>query len=396
MASDLSQTSHTAYRPTAGPLPLYEADWLQGVLVVEVTIGVSSPLTSRVLADLGARVIKVESRAKLDVNRARLQRRDNPGVPVEESFSLLHEANAGKESITLNLKEPDGQALLLRLLEDADVFVQNFAPGWLERLGLSIDGLLDANPGLVVLSAAGYGQKGPLRAQRAYAPVMTALAGVEGLVGYEDGEVVGTMASALADMNASYVGAFLVLSALHDRQSTGLGQHIDLSQTEASATLVGEAMVDWQVTGEVPGAQGNTNAGETPWHLFQFEGQDNWVAVTGVDSSQVDGLTARASETTAAEFVDACRGHGLECHRVAASGAHGTAEGEPLRLAQRVIHPMIGEMEITTLPWQLDGSLVAISAAAPLLGQHTAAVARQDLGLSDEQIEDYTSRGVFR
>lgn len=346
------------------PVRAEPQDWLTGYRVVEVTIGVSSPLTSRALADLGADVIKVESRAKLDVNRARLPRRQQEGVPPEESFGLLHEANAGKRSMTLNLKTAEGRELLMRLLGTADVFVQNFAPGWMERLGMSIEQIQTDLPGLVILSAAGYGQQGPLRTQRAYAPVMTSLAGVEGVIGYEDGEVVGTMASALADMNASYVGAVLVQAALVNRRRTGRGRHIDLSQTEASALLSGEAVMDWHLSGTVPGPRGNSRAGDSPWHLEQH-GRDAWTATVGEVS-----------------------------HPVVVDAEDVLVGAERARLVQDVSHPYIDDLTVTTLPWQLDGTVAEIASAAPLLGGDTAEVLRE-LGCTDEQIADLHEREVL-
>src|ERR1700761_395254 len=134
-------------------------DWLSGLRVLEVTTGVAAPLVGRILGELGADVTKLESRAKIDVNRARVPRPDDPeGFPASEAFQLLHEANAGKRSVTLNLKEAAGKELFLDLLRDFDVFIENFAPGWLDRLGLSPEGILAAAPQLIVLSASGYGQ----------------------------------------------------------------------------------------------------------------------------------------------------------------------------------------------------------------------------------------------
>src|ERR1700722_397746 len=188
--------------PSTAGSPVAAIDWLSGVRVLEVATGGSAPLIGRVLGEPGADVTKLESRAKLDVNRTRVPRPDDPeGFPASEAFQLLHEANAGKRSVTLNLKEPAGKELFLDLLRDVDVFIENFAPGWLDRLGLSPEGILAAAPQLIVLSASGYGQTGPLRAQRAYAPVMTSLAGIEGLIGYGPGDVTGASSLALADLN---------------------------------------------------------------------------------------------------------------------------------------------------------------------------------------------------
>ncbi|MFC3242145.1 CoA transferase [Gordonia humi] len=274
-----------------GP-PLTDIEWLDGVNVVEVTTAVSAPLVGRVLAELGAEVVKVESRAKPDVNRARLPRPTDPeGFPADEAFQLLHEASSSKRSVTLNLKTEAGRGLFLDLLGDADVFIENFVPGWLDRLGLTVADLRARFPRLVILSASGYGQTGPLRTQRSYAPVMSALAGVEGLIGYDDGDVLGCSALALADLNCSFYGVALVSAALRGREDTGQGCHIDLSQIEAASTLAGEAFAEYGVTGTPPGPRGNADPDGRPWTLIRDPGDrdgSGWIAAAGA----TDGLGA--------------------------------------------------------------------------------------------------------
>ncbi|MDQ0616663.1 CaiB/BaiF CoA transferase family protein [Arthrobacter globiformis] len=376
--------------------PIQPMDWLSGIRVVEVTIGVSSPLNARILADLGAEVIRVESKAKPDVNRTRLKRKSEASdVPSEETFGLLHEANAGKKSITLNLKTEEGPRLLMKLLGTADVFVQNFVPGWLERLGLSIEEIRATYPRLIVLSASCYGQEGPYRDQRAYAPVMTSLAGVEGLIGYEDGAVQGTMASALADMNASFVGGFGILSALWEREHTGRGRHLDLSQTEAAAILTGEATVEWQSTGRVPGPCGNSGMSPGPWHMIKC-GPDNWVGVTGLLPEELDAVTRAADSLGSEELHQWCLDRGIEAAVVAPSGgAQQPVLGESSRLAQTVSHPLIGPMLVSSLPWQLDGSIARLSGGSPLLGEHTREVLAGTLGIADDEIDRLAANGVL-
>jgi crotonobetainyl-CoA:carnitine CoA-transferase CaiB-like acyl-CoA transferase len=384
-------------------------DWFSGIRVLECTIGVSTPLTGRVLSDLGADVVRLESRAKPDVNRTRLTRRtDLSGVPAEESFGLLHEANAGKRSATIDLKTDGGRELFCSLVDRADVLIQNFVPGWLERLGLSVAVLRERNPRLIVFSAACSGQDGPGSRQRAYAPVMTALAGVEGLIGYEDGAVLGTMSSALADLNAAYVGAYAVLSALLRQRRSGQGVHLDLSQTESAGQLVGEALVEWQLTGVVPGPQGNAGMAPAPWHLVPCEeSATGWIGVAsaanadgtgalGEDELTVIGTLAAGGGPAAAAY---CREHGYEYCAVAPSppglfsGSTGTGDG---RLAQLVKHPYIGALAVTALPWRFDGVQPALSGASPLLGEDTADVLAGFLGLDAAAIERFEAEGALQ
>jgi benzylsuccinate CoA-transferase BbsF subunit len=353
-------------------------DWLKGTKVLEVTTGVAAPLVGRILGELGADVTKLESRAKLDVNRMRLPRPSDPeGFPASESFQLLHEANAGKKSVTLNLKEPDGKALFLELLKETDVFIENFAPGWLDRLGIPPATILELAPRLVMLSASGYGQTGPLRSQRAYAPVMTSLAGVEGLIGYEDGDIMGASAIALADLNCSFHGVFLVLAALHGRRGTGLGQHIDLSQTEACVSLIGEAFVEMQLGLRQPAPYGNAGADGERWALIRAgDDDDRWVAA-GTDRQQTGAgalteLAGRPERPAPAELLQVLARHGFESAPVLTPDNVATDDKFDRRgFLQRVQHPleMIGELTITSVPWHLDGAVPEVTAAAPCLGQ---------------------------
>ena len=379
-------------------------NWLSGLRVLEVTTGVAAPLIGRILGELGADVIKLESRAKLDVNRTRVPRPDDPeGFPASEAFQLLHEANAGKRSITLNLKEAAGKELFLELLRDVDVFIENFAPGWLERLGLSPDAILAAAPQLIMLSASGYGQTGPLRTQRAYAPVMTSLAGIEGLVGYGPDDVTGASSLALADLNCSFYGVFLITAALRGRQVTGRGQYLDLSQTEAAACLIGEAFVEQQLGLRVPAPQGNTSTDGEHWTLLAAAGDDRWVAA-GTDRddrtvSQLPELTGqpgRPGRPSAADLLRVLADHGFEAAPVLTPDEVATDElFQRQALLQRVTHPLeaIGELTITSVPWHLDGIVPRIAGPAPCLGSDTDDFFRRRL--SAEAFTTYAEDKVF-
>ncbi|ODU07018.1 MAG: hypothetical protein ABS81_02690 [Pseudonocardia sp. SCN 72-86] len=372
------------------PDPLVEVGWLAGTTVLEVTTGVAGPLVGRILGELGADVVKVESRGKPDVNRARVARPGDPaGFPAHEAFQLLHEANAGKRSITIDLKTEEGRELFDRLLGAADVFVENFAPGWLDRLGMPIRVLRERHPSLVVLSASGYGQTGPMRSQRAYAPVMTALAGVEGLIGYGDDDVTGAMALALADLNCSYYGACLVMAALAGRAATGLGQHIDLSQTEAAAALVGEAFVEQQL-GTAPGPRGNTGPNGESWHVVST-GADEWVAVAGSPyrPPSVAGGRPAAADRLGRDGTEAAA---VLTPAEVASSADLWTRG----LFQTVPHPLLEEVTVTGLPWHVDGAAIRVRAAAPQLGAHTSEVLEERLGLTPAEISSLDRAGVLR
>lgn len=369
-----------------------EVGWLKGLRVVEVTTAVSAPLISRVLSEMGAEVIKVESRAKIDVNRARVPRPTDPeGFPAHEAFQLLHEANAGKRSVTLNLKTDEGKQLFLDLLGDADVFIENFVPGWLDRLGLSIEMLREHNPRLIILSASGYGQTGPMRTQRAYAPVMTALAGVEGLIGYEDGSVMGCSSLALADLNCSFSGVHVVMSALVGRQQSGEGTHIDLSQIEAAAILTGEAFVEQQLYKTEPGPVGNVGPDGKRWSMLEDPDSGEWVGVAD------ESVSVEKGRSTTSDILTALKERGVEVAPIVTPAQVAEDEKYLSRgFIQSVEHPLeaIGDLTITSVPWRLEGSVPKVGGAAPLLGSANEDVLSRYI--TAEQISQYEDEGALR
>jgi crotonobetainyl-CoA:carnitine CoA-transferase CaiB-like acyl-CoA transferase len=372
-------------------------DWLRDIQVLEVTTGVAAPLVGRVLAELGAQVTKLESRSKLDVNRMRIARPTDPeGYPAHEAFQLLHESNADKKSITLNLKSPEGKEMFLDLLRNTDVLIQNFAPGWLDRIGFTFEQLLQECPQLIVLSATGYGHVGPLRTQRSYAPVMTALAGVEGLIGYADGEVMGCSALALADLNCSFHGVFLVMAALLGRKASGRGQHIDLSQTEAAASLIGEAFVEQQLGTNSPGPRGNFGPDAEQWAVLAADGEDSWVAASAPAGQPSPAAAARAGRPGREELLERLRARGVECAPVLSpSEVAADPRFVDRGYLQSVQHPleMIGELTITSVPWHLDGFVPVIRQPAPLLGHDNKEFFGQRMG--PDTYAELEQRGVF-
>lgn len=379
--------------------PLKDVDWLSGIKVVEVTTAVSAPLIGRVLAELGAEVVKVESRAKPDVNRARLPRPTDPeGFPAHESFQLLHESSSSKKSVTLNLKTEEGQGLFLDLLGEADVFIENFVPGWLDRLGLTVQTLREKFPRLVILSASGYGQTGPLRTQRSYAPVMSALAGVEGLIGYDDGQVMGCSALALADLNCSFTGVFLVAAALRGREASGEGTHLDLSQIEAASTLVGEAFVQEQLGQDRPRPRGNRDPDGTPWAVVPTDKPDRWVAAVGQNpaDSMLSALPT-GRRPSREQLLARLRSRGIESAPVLSPVDVAQDPGFAARGFTQTLrhpHPMVGEIRVTSVPWYLDGELPRVRSVAPLLGGDNTAVLSRFKDV--ETLAGYEAKGALR
>lgn len=404
---------------------------LSGLRVIEVGTAVAVPLVGAILASLGAEVIKLESASKLDGNRARLPASGEGGF--DENFPLLQEMNAGKKSVLLNLKAPKGIEIFTGLLASADVFIQNFAPGWLDRLGLPADKILKINPRLIMCFGSGYGQSGPKKDQRVYAPVMTALGGLEGLVGSEDGEVCGMLAGAWADYNAVHLSTSWIFAALHNRRKTGRGGLIDFGQVEAVVSTLGEALVETQLAGTSPGPRGNKSFGYAPRNAFPTKGEDQWATITVTD----DDAWVRLVDVIRADDAALAESLGRAEWRQTANRIRDRAEieeqiagwtyrFEAKELARRLqsvrvasapllmVEDLVADahlaargftshrtnavgtgFDITNPPWLFNGKPLETTGAGPLFGADTTTVLTRLLNMSEAEITQYMQEGVL-
>jgi formyl-CoA transferase len=243
---------------------------LTGTLVVDLSRALAGPHATMMFGDLGARVIKVETPRGGDDTRGWgppfVQPRGSDDEASRESTYFLS-ANRNKESITLNLKADDDRQVLLDLVRHADVLVENFRTGVLERLGLGIDTLHELNPGLVILSITGFGHDGPEGGRAGYDQIAQGEAGLMSLTGSnpDDPQKVGTP---IADLLAGMYGAYGVLAALLERARTGVGKVVRTSLLSAVVGVHGFQSTRWTVAGQVGRAQGNHHASIAPYGLF--------------------------------------------------------------------------------------------------------------------------------
>jgi crotonobetainyl-CoA:carnitine CoA-transferase CaiB-like acyl-CoA transferase len=235
---------------------------LSGTLVVDLSRALAGPHATMMLGDLGARVVKVEAPGAGDDTRGW----GPPFVDAESTYFLS--ANRNKESIALNLKAPDDRAVLLELVRRADVLVENFRTGVLDRLGLGFDVLHEVNPGLVILSITGFGHDGPEGGRAGYDQIAQGEAGLMSLTGSgpDDPQKVGTP---IADLLAGMYGAYGVLAALLERGRTGAGTVVRTSLLAATVGVHGFQSTRWTVAGEVGRGQGNHHTSIAPYGLFR-------------------------------------------------------------------------------------------------------------------------------
>jgi crotonobetainyl-CoA:carnitine CoA-transferase CaiB-like acyl-CoA transferase len=249
---------------------------LEGIRVVEAATLFAAPLASMLLGDFGADVVKIEHPSQPDPARGHGPSKDGAGL----WFKTL---SRNKRLITLNLSKPGGRAVFLRLVEDADVLIENFRPGTLERWQLGPEELLAANPRVVIARVSGFGQTGPYASRPGFGTLAEAMSGFAALNGEPDGPPL-LPPLALGDGVTAFATAFSILAALRARESTGRGQVVDLSLIEPLMLLLGPQLAQADLLGELQPRTGNRSAHNAPRNVYRTA-DDRWVAVSASATS---------------------------------------------------------------------------------------------------------------
>ncbi|MGE0730293.1 MAG: CoA transferase [Acidimicrobiia bacterium] len=405
-------------RPPRQPLPGATGP-LQGLRVLEVTNNWAGPLAARMLADLGADVVKVEW-ADRPATRALFwagphQDREPDG---HERSLYFAELNRNKRDVVIDLSAPRGRDTFLRLVADADVFIENMSARVMPNLGLDWPSLQLVNPGLVMLSMSGYGATGPDRDWVAYGANIETTSGLTSVTGYRDG-VLSRTTLFYADPISGLLGATAVLAALRRRDRTGRGEWIDLSLNEAGATFVAGALLEHAATGVVPGPQGNDDQRFAPHGVYRCAGTDRWVAIACQDDGDwarlcaVAGLEDLAADAALATLAGRWQRRRELDERLGAWTA-GLGQYEVARRLQAVgvsaapvlanwqvltdphvhasafyrwvEHPDVGVNPTSSWPWHFAATPATIRRHAPRFAQDNRQVLRE-AGLSDAEIE---------
>lgn len=392
---------------------------LAGIRVVELTKVWAGPYAGKMLAHLGAKVIKIESRSNLDEMRA------YGGVDIDAAPYFLS-INQEILSVQVNMKTPEGLDLVKRMIANADILIDNIRPGAMERSGLDYESLKAIKPDLIQCSIKMWGSEGPLGYQTGYAPCFAALSGLTALVGHE-GETPKGMNIRYGDSTAGACAALACVAALHHRESTGEGQFIDLSAVETMTSLVGDSLFAASVTGEVPEADGNFHPEMCPHGAYPCVG-DAWTSIAVANEGEWQALcavldaTALASDPRFGTLADRLVNRiALDAELAALTNPHDAGQlAETLRNAgvpafksmssldlctdaflwAREAYRMVSDLRNGTRPiigpsWRIDPDPPLIERGAPLLGEHNAYVYRDVLGLREEEMNDLIARKVI-
>ena len=394
---------------------------LESIRIIDLTQYEAGPSCTQVLAWLGADVIKIEPPTG-EANRLGVS--DKPGV---DSWGFLF-FNANKKSVTLNLKHKRGRAMLDDLLRGADVLVENFAPGAMERLGLGWATLHALNPRLIAASVKGFGSSGPYSGYKSFEFVAQAMAGVMSLTGEADGPPLKVPAG-LGDTGAGLHLAIGILAAVVQRQVTGVGQQVEVAQQDAVANLIRVHIREQYMNGEPVPRHGNRQFGNAPINAYRCRpgGPNDYLFVHGVtpdmfqalmrtigrpdladDSSletragrfarvdEIDGLIeAWTGKHTKFEAMEILAGAGVACGAVLDSGE--VLSNEHLRGRGMVVdleHPDRGRFAMLGNPVRLSDSPTEVR-RAPLLGEHTDEVLGSLLNLSSDELAQLRKDGAI-
>ncbi|MBI2357675.1 MAG: CoA transferase [Deltaproteobacteria bacterium] len=392
---------------------------LNGIKVLDFTHVLAGPFCTRLLADFGADVVRVESTR-------------HPDYPWPSSYihadgrhaSYLN-TNRSKRSVAIDLKHEAGRAIALRLATAADLVVENFSAGVMSRLGLGYETLKALNPRLIYVGMSGYGNTGP---RRDWTSMNMNLQGYGGLMlttGAEKDPPI-----AISNSWNDYIGGlhacFGIIEALAQRETTGSGAHLDLSQFECSVSLIAPLVLSSAVNKSSPKRLGNRSARYAPQGVYRCDGRDEWCAISIQNDEQWRALTAAmgnpelGSEARFANVCERMRHHDEIDRRIEAwtSQLPNTEVEKRLRSAgipaermrriqdivdapdrskafARAEEPRVGSMLTTTLPLSLSFSPSAPFRPAPKLGEHTQEVLKDWLGIPDSELVELNERGAL-
>lgn len=391
--------------PAAGGRRAPGGPWRQGALrVVDLSMGWAGPLAGQILGLLGADVIKVESHIRFDWWRGSRPPGDDPSLALYERSHVFNAVNRGKRGVTLNLATPGGNDLAHRLIRDADIVIENFGAGIIEKLGLTYERLSADNPGLIMLRQPGFGSDGPEGGYVTFGNTIEGMSGLTALIGYPGGQPV-MLSNALGDPVSGLTGTTALLSALAARERDGRGRLIEAAQLEGFIPLVSEALIEYQRTGVIPPRNGNRRPGHVPsgafpcrdgeWVVIEVDSDAAWAALAtligepwatsealaawSTREAHEDELERQLAGWTRArnrdEIVEACLGVGVVASPV-------LTEGEILSLEPLVESGFwegeerahVGFHLYPGLPIRGEGGRPEASGPAPTLGEHTTEV----------------------
>jgi CoA:oxalate CoA-transferase len=386
---------------------------LIGVRVLDLSRVLAGPFCTMNLADLGAEVIKLEIPGSGDDSRGYA-----PRIPNSGDSGYYYSVNRGKQSVTLDLRKAEGAELLCQLARHADVIVENFSPGTMERFNVGYEQLRASNPRIILCSISGFGQTGPMASAPAYDIVAQALGGTMSITGPPGGEPMRCGVS-IGDLAAAMYGVVAILAALRARDRTGLGQHLDIAMLDCQVAWLEDALARFSATGRVPGPIGSRHPSITPfqpfratdgyfvagcgneaiWQRFcnaigriELSGDQRFAtnADRTANHAELESILARhfASNTRAYWLVRLQQAH-VPCAPIATVDE--VAANSHLQQRQMILradHPDFDGLIVPGSPLKTTGDNAVPNTRAPALGEHTDEVLKRLLGYDSERLAE--------
>lgn len=388
---------------------------LDGIRVLDLTRVRSGPTCVRQLGDWGADVIKIETPEALEPDGALGAARHT------SDFQNLHR---NKRSITLNLKEADGQEILMKLVETADVVVENFRPDVKHRLGLDYDSLKARNPRIILGSISGFGQTGPYAKRPGFDQIAQGMGGLMSITG-APGEGPMRVGIPIADLTSGLFCAMGILTALLERHTSGKGQWVQVSLLQAQIFMLDFQAARYVMNGEVPGQAGNNHptsiptgvfttqnghiniavAGEVIWQRFcNVMGRADWMDderfntsdKRSINRDQLNSQIAElVTEKTSEDWVELLSQAGIPAGPIYdMEGVFSDPQVEHLGIAKEISTTAFGDTKMIAQPVQLSRTPSNFVVGPPERGEQTAEILAE-LGISEDQIDDYKTRNVI-
>ncbi len=396
---------------------------LKGCRVIDFCWMIAGPLTTRLLADLGAEVIRVESYARVD--RIREVGVQPPGSVSIDTNGVFNDCNTNKLSITLNLGHARGIELAKELVKRADIVTSNFTPDRMDRWGLGYADLKAVKEDIIVASMPVMGTEGPHSSWRSVGNGVIAMAGLNALTGFPDREPVG-LGTLHSDFTTPYFGALQIAAAVYQRNRTGEGQFIELAQYEASVHLLDTEVLDYLVNGHEAPRRGNRSIEYVPHGVFPSAGDDRWIAIAARNTNEwqalcgalglqalaarpdlatLEGRLAAIDEVEAAvaactrqrdqwELSAALQGLGVPASPV--EDVSDLVARDPMAegFFEHIDHPYGFPMLLQHEPITWNGERLPIS-RAPFMGEHTEEIFGRLLGIEGEDLVELITSGVI-
>lgn len=392
---------------------------LDGICILEVSHLLAGPYCTTILSDMGASVIKVEEPKTGDPMRKL------GTVFIGEDTASFFSLNRNKKSLTLNLQSEKGREILLHLAEHCDVFVENWRPGVVDRMGIGYDSLSKVNPGIIYCSISAFGQNGPHCQKTGVDPIIQAMSGIMGITGEANGRPV-PVGCPIADTSSALTAAYGIAVALFARERTGVGQKIDIALMDSLMSLLAPRESEYFVTGKPLQPMGSVHRQIAPYQTFAT--RDHYIYIAVINEKQWSALCRVLGlehllkdprfesnamrvkhkeelatiiepvlkEKTANEWLDKLEPEGVICSLIYDfQQLFSDPHVQHRQMVVQLNHPQAGLYRVMGTPVKLSRTPGGPREAGPLLGQHTEEILSNLLNLSAKEIKSLRNQGII-